>query len=138
MIRKQPSKNPKPRSPVSADVDMGERIRARRIEQKMSQQELAAFLGVSFQQIQKYEKGLNRVNANRLVVIASALKMPTEDFHQSDEILPDVSSLIDVNSKDAMRMIRAWTRIKDQATRRQAVALVETIADAAEKITIEG
>ena len=61
MIRK--TSKPKPRSPASADIEMGKRIRARRNDLKMSQQELAAILGVSFQQIQKYEKGTNRVTA---------------------------------------------------------------------------
>ena len=131
MIRK--IAKPKPRSPVAADLELGDFIRARRIEQKMSQQELASILGVSFQQVQKYEKGTNRMNANRLAMIASALKLRTEEFYQSDDDLPDVSSLIDVNSKDALRMIRAWSRIKDQTTQRQVVALIETIADAAEK-----
>ena len=130
MIRK--AAKPKPRSPVTADIEMGERIRARRIEQKMSQQELAAFLGISFQQIQKYEKGTNRVNANRLAVIASALNLRTEQLFQSEDVLPNVASLIDINSKDSLRMIRAWSRIKDQTTQRQMVALIETIADAAE------
>ena len=130
MIRK--AAKPKPRSPVTADIEMGERIRARRIDQKMSQQELAAFLGISFQQIQKYEKGTNRVNANRLAVIASALNLRTEQLFQSEDVLPNVASLIDINSRDSLRMIRAWSRIKDQTTQRQMVALIETIADAAE------
>ena len=130
MIRK--AAKPKPRSPVTADIEMGERIRARRMAQKMSQQELAAFLGISFQQIQKYEKGTNRVNANRLAVIASALNLRTEQLFQSEDVLPNVASLIDINSKDSLRMIRAWSRIKDQTTQRQMVALIETIADAAE------
>ena len=78
LIRK--SAKPKPRSPVSADIEFGKRVKARRIKQNMSQQDLAAVLGVSFQQVQKYEKGTNRLNANRLVLIASALKMRPEDF----------------------------------------------------------
>ena len=130
LIRK--SAKPKPRSPVTADIEMGERIRERRIEQKMSQQELAKILGLSFQQVQKYEKGLNRVNANRLAVIASALKIRTEDFYQSAQNPPDVSSLIEISNIDTLRMIRAYSRIKDQATQRQMVVLIETIADAAE------
>ena len=121
---------PQARSPVTADADLGQFIRKRRTERKMSQQDLAAFLGVTFQQVQKYEKGVNRVNANRLALIASALKMRPEDFYQTNNVLPDVSSLIDITAKSELRMLRAWTRIKDQATRRQMVELIETIADA--------
>ena len=130
MIRKI-SKKSKSRTPVTADFELGERIRARRIEVNMSQTELAVVLGVSFQQVQKYEKGVNRVNANRLGVIAEALKMRPEEFLQSKDRIPEVSSLIDVSSEDTLRMIRAYSRIKNQITQRQLVALIETIANAA-------
>ena len=128
MVRK--TSKPKPRSPVSADIEMGKRIRIRRNEIKMSQQELAAILGVTFQQVQKYEKGTNRVNANRLSLIASTLKMPIEELYQSSDALPDGSSLIDITDKPSIRLLKAYARIADQATQRQMVALIETIADA--------
>ena len=124
---------PKPRSPVSADIELGKRVKARRIKQNMSQQDLAAVLGISFQQVQKYEKGTNRLNANRLMLVASALKARPEDLYQSDDVLPDVSSLIDVTNKATLRMLQAYSRIKDQATQRQMVALIEKIADAQDR-----
>ena len=74
---------PPARSPVSADIEMGKRIRIRRNEFKMSQEELAAILGVSFQQVQKYEKGTNRVTAQRLMLIASTFKMRPEELYQT-------------------------------------------------------
>lgn len=64
------------RRPDDLDRAVGIRIRARRIEQKLSQTELAGGCGVSFQQIQKYEKGTNRVGAGRLTRIAAALEIP--------------------------------------------------------------
>jgi transcriptional regulator with XRE-family HTH domain len=66
-------KTPKVRQPQAWDVEVGRRIRARRLERKMSQTELGKPLGVTFQQIQKYEKGRNRVSAARLFEICEAL-----------------------------------------------------------------
>ena len=115
---------------MAADIKLGERIRIRRQKCNMTQQDLAAVLGISFQQVQKYEKGTNRVNANRLALIASALKMGPEDFYQSDDMLQNVSSLINVTNKSTLRMLQAYSRIKDQATQRKMVELLEKIADA--------
>ena len=63
----------KPRSAGKPDIELGKRIRLRRLEQKISQVELPDKLGVSFQQVQKYEKGVNRVGAARLQQLAEAL-----------------------------------------------------------------
>jgi hypothetical protein len=79
--------------------------------------------------VQKYEKGVNRVNANRLVEVAKALRMQAGDFYGKAEAL-DLPSLIDVTDKDTLRMLRAYGRIKDQATQRQIVVVIETIAAA--------
>ena len=128
MIRK--TSKPKPRSPVSADIEMGKRIRDRRIEQKLSQQNLAGILGVSFQQVQKYEKGTNRVTANRLSLIASTLGMRLDELYLMQDVLPNVSSLVDISDMATIRLLKAYGGIKDQTTRRQMVLLIETIADA--------
>ena len=66
----------KQRSAGKPDIELGKRIRLRRVEQKISQAELGDKLGVSFQQVQKYEKGVNRVGAARLQQIATALDVP--------------------------------------------------------------
>ena len=70
----------KPRSAGKPDIEIGRRIRLRRVEIKISQSELADKLGVSFQQVQKYEKGVNRVGAARLQKIAAALDVPLTFF----------------------------------------------------------
>ena len=59
--------------------------------------------------------------------------MRPEDLYKSDDVLPDVSSLIDVTNKATIRMLQAYSRIKDQATQRQMVALIEKIADAQDR-----
>ena len=73
---KAAAKKMKQRSAGKPDIELGKRIRLRRVEQKISQAELGDQLGVSFQQVQKYEKGVNRVGAARLQAIATALDVP--------------------------------------------------------------
>ena len=68
------------KAPDARDVDVGRRIRAQRLVCRMSQTELANNLGVTFQQVQKYEKGVNRVGAGRLARIAEVLNPPIENF----------------------------------------------------------
>lgn len=70
------------RQPDKTDIHVGTRIRMRRIERKISQSELGDALGVSFQQVQKYEKGVNRVGAGRLQQIATALECTTNFFFE--------------------------------------------------------
>ena len=68
------------RSSGKHDIELGRRLRLRRVEQKMSQDGLAKKLGVTFQQVQKYEKGVNRIGASRLQHIATALDVPVTFF----------------------------------------------------------
>lgn len=68
------------RLPTSIDKKIGQRVRARRLEIGMSQERLAELLGVTFQQVQKYEKGTNRIAASRLFDISLALGKPVGDF----------------------------------------------------------
>ncbi|WP_273789330.1 helix-turn-helix domain-containing protein [Bartonella sp. ML70XJBT] len=63
------------------DISIGKRIRHRRMSMRLSQKELGNSLGVSFQQVQKYEKGLNRVSAGRLLEIANLLEVPMSFFY---------------------------------------------------------
>src|SRR6202162_196521 len=68
------------KAPDARDMDVGRRIRAQRLVCRMSQTELANNLGVTFQQVQKYEKGVNRVGAGRLSRIAEVLGVPVAFF----------------------------------------------------------
>jgi transcriptional regulator with XRE-family HTH domain len=107
---------------------MGHRIRLRRVEQSMSQQELGDKLGVSFQQVQKYEKGINRVGASRLEQIASALAVPVNFFFGGNGKEREVESLLFLDSSFSLRLLRAYASIKDQKVQRQFVALMESVA----------
>lgn len=74
-----------PRGTGEAEIEMGQRIKLRRIEQRISQMELGEMLGVTFQQVQKYEKGANRVAGSRITEIARALKTTPNYLHGWDE-----------------------------------------------------
>ena len=99
-----------------------------RLEQKISQAELGDKLGVSFQQVQKYEKGVNRVGAARLQQIASALDVPVTFFYDGDNKAREVESLLFLDSAFSLRLLRAYSKIKDQTVQRQLVSLMESIA----------
>jgi transcriptional regulator with XRE-family HTH domain len=111
-----------------ADTELGKRIRLRRVEQHISQTELGDKLGVSFQQVQKYEKGVNRVGASRLQQIAAALDVPITFFYSGDGKAREVESLLFIDSSFSLRLLRAYSKVKDQAVQRQFVSLIESIA----------
>jgi transcriptional regulator with XRE-family HTH domain len=116
------------RSTGKHDVELGKRIRLRRVEQHISQTELGDKLGVSFQQVQKYEKGVNRVGAARLQQIATALDVPITFFYSGDGKAREVESLLFIDSSFSLRLLRAYSKMKDQAVQRQFVSLIESIA----------
>jgi transcriptional regulator with XRE-family HTH domain len=119
----------KQRSAGKPDIEMGKKIRLRRVEQRISQSDLGEKLGVSFQQVQKYEKGVNRVGAARLQQIATALDVPVTFFYESDNKTREVESLLFLDSAFSLRLLRAYSRIKSQTVQRQMVSLMEAIAD---------
>jgi transcriptional regulator with XRE-family HTH domain len=117
-----------PRSAGVADIEMGRRIRLRRRETGISQIELAGHLGLSFQQMQKYEKGTSRIGAARLQQIAKRLGVDIPFFYDGDGKKSDVDSLLVANSVFSLRLLRAYTAIKDKTVQRRLVILVEMIA----------
>src|ERR1700704_5159721 len=123
------AKKMKQRSAGKPDIELGKRIRLRRVEQKVSQAELGDKLGVSFQQVQKYEKGVNRVGAPRLQQIATALDVSVAFFYDGDGKTKEVESLLFLDSAFSLRLLRAYSKIQDQAIQRQMVSLMESVAD---------
>ena len=117
-----------PRSAGDVDIELGRRIRLRRLEKGISQIELAGHLGVTFQQVQKYEKGTNRVGAARLQQIAEVLGVDIPFFYDGDGKEPDVDSLLVLDSVFSLQLLRAYTAIKDKTVQRKLVILVEMIA----------
>jgi transcriptional regulator with XRE-family HTH domain len=113
------------------DKHVGSRLRMRRLMLDMSQTDIANALGLTFQQVQKYEKGTNRVGSGRLLKIATFLGVPvTALFKGSDEMEDtDKQSIFDQLAKPhANRLLQAFARIDDDGLRRSVVQLVEEIA----------
>jgi transcriptional regulator with XRE-family HTH domain len=77
-----------PKKPDLVDVEVGQRIRIQRLQSGLSQTSLAEHLGVTFQQVQKYEKGVNRVGAGRLTKIANVLGIPVSTFFGAHDETP--------------------------------------------------
>ena len=126
--RSSSTKQLSPRSAGIADIEMERRIRLRRRETGISQTELADHLGLSFQQMQKYEKGISRVGAAQLQQIAKMLGVDIPFFYDGDGKEPDVDSLLVLNSVFSLRLLRAYTAIKNKTVQRRLVILVEMIA----------
>ena len=119
----------KPRSSGRPDIEMGKKIRLRRVEQRLSQSDLGEKLGVSFQQVQKYEKGVNRVGATRLQQIATALDVSVTFFYDGDGKTKEVESLLFLDSTFSLRLLRAYSKIQDQVIQRHMVSLMEAVAE---------
>jgi transcriptional regulator with XRE-family HTH domain len=125
----------KPPNPV--DVHVGGRVRMRRIEIDMSQEILGQHLGLSFQQIQKYEKGMNRIGASRLQQIATLLGVPVGYFfegapggHDEGEREQTMtgSFLEFLGTRDGQSLIESFSKISDAKLRRSIIDLVERMA----------
>ena len=127
------------KSPEPVDRHVGALIRMRRVMLKFSQTQLADALGLTFQQVQKYEKGVNRVSASRLQHIASILQVPVSFFFEGAPIKrSEGAKILDapspeyvtafLSTTDGLHLVRAFTRISDTALRRSIVHLVEQIA----------
>jgi transcriptional regulator with XRE-family HTH domain len=128
------AKKPKP-----TDKHVGSRVRMRRLMLAMSQEKLGAALGLTFQQVQKYESGANRIGASRLQQMSHVLQVPVAFFFEGapNASAPDGSNgsalsmaQIDdfVSDSDGLRLIGAFMRIDNAAVRRRIVMLVQEIA----------
>ena len=111
----------KQRSAGKPDIELGKRIQVAACRAAdISQAELGDQLGVSFQQVQKYEKGVNRVGAARLQQIATALDVPVTFFYDGDGKAREVESLLFLDSAFSLRLLRAYSQ--DQGPDRPASA----------------
>ncbi|MCO4052936.1 MAG: helix-turn-helix transcriptional regulator [Bosea sp.] len=131
---------PPKKIPNPIDKHVGARVRMRRLLVSMSQERLGEALGITFQQIQKYEKGANRIGASRLQQIAKILGVPVEFFFDgspSGEIgaaagfgdMPQPSFVSDfMATSEGVQLTRAFVKIADPQVRRRLIDLVETLA----------
>lgn len=120
--------NLKPKQTTEIDHGVGSRIALLRAANGLSQSALASALGVSFQQVQKYETGKNRVGAGRLQAIAERLGVPVASFfepdHQTD---PDAAPNL-LRLTGAVELLRAYNAITDEQMRRDVIAMVRSAA----------
>lgn len=124
-----------PKTPNQIDINVGARIRLLRTQLRMSQKRLADAIGVAFQQVQKYEKGANRVGASRLQAIAGVFEVPVAFFFEGSEdaghthsepLANDLTQFLD--TPEAIELIAAFSRIENNDVRRKVVALVKSLA----------
>ena len=106
------------RAPSTGDVEVGRRVRVFRLQRQMTQTTLGERLGLTFQQIQEYENGTNRIGAGRLQVIAEVLEVPVAAFF---------------DTAASLRLLRAFERMENSAVRNAFVKLAESVAGDAEQ-----
>ncbi|MEM0908671.1 MAG: helix-turn-helix transcriptional regulator, partial [Pseudomonadota bacterium] len=115
----------------------GSRVRLRRLELGLSQEKLADQLGITFQQVQKYERGTNRIGASRLHQIAIVLQAPITYFFEGASEHAVVNTQEDSPLSQALgdpatvRLVRAFASISDSQLKQKAVGIIEAIAETA-------
>ena len=124
------------------DEHVGARVRLRRMLLGMSQEKLGESLGLTFQQVQKYEKGVNRIGASRLFDLAQVLGVPVQFFYDEWSAIaaesghavgfsekPQESYVVDfLGSRDGLELNKAFVRITDPKVRRSVIDLVRSLA----------
>ncbi|NTE37637.1 helix-turn-helix domain-containing protein [Agrobacterium tumefaciens] len=123
-----------PKTPNQIDINVGARIRLQRKRLRFSQSRLAEQLGVTFQQVQKYEKGINRVGASRLQAIAAVFDVPVAYFFEDSSSAESEGELLEndftqfLGTPEALALNTAFGNIGDIQVRRKVLALVKSIA----------
>ena len=126
------------KKPNPVDIHVGSRVRLRRTMTGMSQEKLGEHLGITFQQIQKYEKGTNRIGASRLQNISEVLTVPVAFFFEGLDNPPVGANGLQepgseflhdsYNSSEILQLSRAFARIADPKVRRRVLDLVRSLA----------
>jgi transcriptional regulator with XRE-family HTH domain len=136
MMFKMPSKGKPNRRSDHRDTEVGRRVRTQRLSKGMSQTELGTKIGVTFQQVQKYENGVNRIGAGRLSRIAEVLEVPVTFFFPDDNGASSFpldegdSPFALLSTSGAIQLVRAYSRIRDGRKRHSLVEIAEHLADA--------
>ncbi|NQW09271.1 MAG: helix-turn-helix transcriptional regulator [Alphaproteobacteria bacterium] len=137
--RRRVGRPPTAGNPNPIDVHVGARVRLRRTLLGMSQERLGDALGLTFQQVQKYERGANRIGASRLYDLAKALQVPIGFFFDDlpdsvDKDAPTIAPAIGegdpMQRRETVELVRAYYRIQDATARRRLYELTRSIANA--------
>ena len=118
------------------DIQVGNRVRIRRMLIGMSQERLGDLLGLTFQQVQKYEKGVNRIGAGRLFEVSRILNVPVDFFYEGVNAIPAGASEAEsapvmefVSSGEGLQLSLAFMKIKDTKVRKRVLDLVKSLAE---------
>ena len=121
------------------DAQVGNRVRIRRMLIGMSQEKLGDLLGLTFQQVQKYEKGVNRIGAGRLYEISRILGVPIDFFYEGVAAVPEPAGFAEsrgappvmefVSSGEGLQLSLAFMKIKDPKVRKRMLDLVKSLAE---------
>ena len=117
----------------AVDTHVGQRIRDKRNERGMSQTEVANALGVTFQQVQKYERGTNRVGASRLFDLSRILSAPVQYFfeglkNQPTPIEEENDNVIHFMKRDTVELVEAYYKVENPQVRRQILSTIRSIS----------
>ncbi len=128
------------KKPNPVDAHVGSRVRLRRMLLGMSQERLGESMGLTFQQVQKYEKGVNRIGASRLFQIAKILEVPVQFFFEEAPQLdgPAATGMAEpesetfilefLNSREGLELNRAFVKIADPKVRKSIVDLIRSLS----------
>jgi transcriptional regulator with XRE-family HTH domain len=129
-------------TPHPVDIHVGSRVRLRRTELGISQEKLAAELGLTFQQVQKYERAANRISASRLFQIGKVLDVKVPFFYEGYEAAGAASGFAEppaeafqsdlLQRRDTIELFKAFYAIDDAALRRRLLDLARTLAAGSE------
>lgn len=139
-MEKAPRKPPRRTrgKPNSVDVHVGARVRQRRMLLGMSQEKLAEALGLTFQQVQKYERGANRIGAGRLYALSHALEVPVSYFFDELDAPANVQPVREAQNaqsvdpmarRETLNLVRAYYGITDSMVRRRVLDLMKSLAE---------
>jgi transcriptional regulator with XRE-family HTH domain len=120
------------------DIQVGNRVRIRRMLIGMSQERLGSLLGLTFQQVQKYEKGVNRIGAGRLFEVSRILNVPVDFFYEGVNTVssqpgasePESAPVMEfVSSGEGLQLSLAFMKIRDAKVRKRVLDLVKSLAE---------
>ena len=132
ILTNDPSHPGRKRRAGPEDIEIGRKIRALRLQRGLSQSGLAEGIGLTFQQVQKYEKGTNRVSAGRLQRIAELLNVPVTFFYggmgmRTKKHDAENAGIALVQTKGAMRLLRSYSDIPSRGTKYALVVIAESL-----------
>lgn len=107
---------------------IGELVKEYRKTKGISQMELAEMIGVSYQQVQKYEKGINRISVDRLKLIANALGIPISEFFSEKSVVSESPAVYGKMTADEQLLLHLYRELKDKKLKKNILELIKAIA----------